>query len=272
MKTNNITFIGAGNMSRALVAGLVAMGYAKEKITVSNPSQQKLDFFQQQFGVQVTSDNATAIAQADIVVFAVKPGVVPTVCQELKADLMARRPLIISMASGVTTDSFATWLDGSLALVRAMPNTPAAVGAGATGLFANAQTSEAACSQAEALFRSVGVTVWVNQEIEIDMVTAISGSGPAYYFLVIEAMQEAAVKMGLSQEAARLLSLQTVLGAAKMAMETQVDVRELRRSVTSPNGTTEAAIAVLEQGHLKSLFEDAMQAAFQRAQQLAGDA
>lgn len=271
METKNITFVGAGNMARAIIVGLLGMGYAPEKLTVSNPSKEKLDVFQQSFGVNVTSDNHEAVQDADVVVLSVKPHILPRVCEELKASFLKNQPLIISIAAGISTELLFRWLDPSLPIIRAMPNTPAAVSAGATGLFAADEVNDEQKDQAEALFRAVGVTVWVDTERHIDLITAISGSGPAYYFFVMEAMQETAARLGLSAEDARLLSLQTVLGAARMAMESQHDVSELRRSVTSPNGTTEAAIHVFESGNLKQLFNDAIQAAFDRAQTLAAE-
>lgn len=269
METKNITFIGAGNMARALIVGLVSVGYSPEKLTASNPPNDELHSFQQQFGIHLLDDNREAVQSADIVILAVKPNTLLSVCKELRDLIIQKRPLIISIAAGVSTDTLSRYLDPSLSIVRAMPNIPAAVSAGATGLFSNERTTSEQRNQAEALFRAVGITVWVDHEKEMDLITAISGSGPAYYFLMMEAMQETAQRMGLASESARLLSLQTVLGAARMAMESQHDVSELRRSVTSPNGTTAAAIRVFEKGKLKQLFDDAVSAAFQRAQELA---
>ena len=264
----NITFVGAGNMARALIVGLIAIGYPPEKLIASNPDIEKLKSFQEQFGIYLLNDNCEAIKEADIVVLAVKPNVLPKVCEEIKAVVLQKKPLVISIAAGVPMQALSRWLDPTISIVRAMPNTPAAVSAGATGLFANDKTTDKQKDEAEALFRAVGVTVWAGVEKQMDLITAVSGSGPAYYFLVMEAMQEAAHRMGLSEESARLLSLQTVLGAARMAMESQHDVSQLRRSVTSPDGTTEAAIRVFENGNIKDLFEKAVRAAFQRAQEL----
>lgn len=269
MEMKKITFVGAGNMARALIVGLISMGYSPENLTASNPSIEELSSFQQQFGLRLLEDNREAIQDADIVVLSVKSKVLPKVCRELKEILIQKKPLIISIAAGVTTALLTRWLDPALSIVRAMPNTPSAVSAGATGLFMNDVTTDKQKDLAEALFRAVGVTVWVDDEKELDLITAVSGSGPAYYFLMMEAMEDAAQRMGLKIESARLLSLQTMLGAARMAMESQHDVSELRRSVTSPHGTTEAAITVFENGKIKQLFEKAMQAAFHRAQEMA---
>lgn len=256
-------------MARALMLGLIAVGYSPTKLTASNPPNDELQVFQQQFGIRLVHDNCEAVQGADIVILAVKPNVLPQVCKEIKDRIIRTQPLIISIAAGVTTRALSRYLGSSLAMIRAMPNTPAAVSAGATGLFSNEKTTTEQKNQAEALFRAVGITVWVDNENEMDLITAVSGSGPAYYFLMMEAMQETAQRMGLKSKSARLLSLQTVLGAARLAMESQHDVSELRRSVTSPHGTTEAAIRVFEQGKLKQLFEDAVGAAFRRARELA---
>lgn len=269
MAVKNITFIGAGNMARAIIVGLISMNYPPEKITASNPQIDKLHSFQEKFGIHLLQDNCEAIQGADVVVLAVKPTTLPMVCKEIKAAALKNHPLIISIAAGINTQILSQWLDSSLSIVRAMPNTPAAVSAAATGLFATSNTTQEQKDQAEALFRSVGVTVWADEEKEMDLINAVSGSGPAYYFLMMEAMQEVAEEMGLAKESARLLSLQTVLGAARLAMESQHDISELRRSVTSPYGTTEAALRVFQKGNIKALFEEAMQAAFQRAQELA---
>ena len=268
MTVKSITFIGAGNMARALIVGLISMDYPPEKITASNPRLEELESFQRQFGIHLLTDNCAAINGADVVVLAVKPNVLPIVSEEIREALLQTRPLVISILAGTSIKALSQWLAPRLSIVRAMPNTPVAVSAGATGLFANEHTTSEQKNEAEAFFRAVGVTVWVDSEKEMDLITAVSGSGPAYYFLVMEAIQEAAHQMGLAEETARLLSLQTVLGAARMAMESQHDVSALRRSVTSPHGTTEAAIRTFEKGHIRQLCKDAVQAAFERAQVL----
>lgn len=271
METKNITFIGAGNMARALIMGLIATGYPAEHITASNPPNDALDAFQQQFGINLLHDNHEAVRNADVVVLSIKQNVLHGVCEEIKDVLVNNKPLVVSVIAGVTTQLLSQWLGELLPIVRTMPNTPTAVLAGATGLFATDATSEKQKELAEALFRAVGITVWVDDEEKMDLITAISGSGPAYYFLMIEAIQEEAIRMGLPEKDARLLCLQTILGAARMALESQHDVRELRRSITSPKGTTEAAIKTLEEGSLRSLLEKAIHAAYERAQSLSED-
>lgn len=269
MKAKKITFVGAGNMARALIVGLLGTGYPAECLTASNPPNPALDAFQQQFGIQLVSDNCAAIKDADVIVLCVKPKVLPEVCQEIKAIVSDSNALVISVAAGITVDHLSQWLSPSLPIIRSMPNTPAAVSAGATGLFANENTTEAQKDLAEELFRAVGVTVWVEEEDKLNLITAASGSGPAYYFLMIEAMEEAAMDLGLTEKDARLLSLQTVLGAAKMAMESMHDVHELRASVTSPNGTTEAAISAFEKAGFKQIVKDAVSSALERSRELA---
>ena len=271
MDNVKIAFIGAGNMGRALIVGLITTGFSAQQITVSNPSPEKLQWLSDHLKVQTTTDNAAAIKDADVVLMAVKPHVLAEVCNELKPLIAKRSPLIISVASGVSSEKIEAWLGGKPSIVRAMPNTPAAVSAGATGLFANAFASEAQKELAEMLFRAVGISVWLDEEKLIDSVIAVSGSGPAYCFLFMEAMQEAARSMGLDDEVARLLTSQTILGAARMVMETDQNVMQLRESVTSPHGTTQAAIDVFEAGNLRQLIADAMKAACDRSKEMASE-
>lgn len=260
-----IAFIGGGNMASALIAGLLADGLAAERLIVAEPDLQKREALRATHGIPVVADNADAVSQAGAVVLAVKPQVLRSVAKQLAPSLVAGRPLVISIAAGVRCDSLQRWLGEDLPIVRAMPNTPAMVQSGATALFATAAVTDEQRDQAESLLRAVGLTCWVDEESAIDAVTALSGSGPAYHFLVIEAMQTAAVRLGLPTETARLLGLQTALGAARMALESQESAATLRNRVTSPGGTTEAAIAVLEQGGLRPLFEKALEAARDRS-------
>ena len=271
MSQPNITFIGGGNMTAALVVGLVAADFPAANITVSNPSIEKLQALKDRFDINITQDNVEAASGADIIVFAVKPNITPVVCKELKAVISENNPLLVSVVTGVSIKKMEEWVGGEPAIVRTMPNTPAAVLAGATGLFPNAYTSAEQKEQVEMLFRSAGIAVWLDSEDQIDLVIALSGSGPAYYFLFMEAMQEAGVKMGLTPEAAELLTSQTALGAARMVMESGSNVVQLRESVTSPKGTTEAAIHVFESGQLRETTAKAMQAAFDRAKVLAAE-
>ena len=265
-----ITFIGAGNMARSLVAGLVEDN-AAVAITVSGPNQGPLDIVRGKWpSCETTTDNLAAVSQADIVVLAVKPQVMQKVCEDLADSIQNTKPLIISVAAGVSESSLSRWLGGLLPVVRCMPNTPALVQAGMTGLYANSRVSEEQRSLAENIMRSVGMVTWFDDEEKLHAVTAISGSGPAYFFLVMEAMQATAEGFGLSASEARLLVQQTAYGAAKLAMESPESAGELRRNVTSPGGTTEAAIGQLQAAGLEAAFDAALKAAAQRSIVLSG--
>lgn len=266
-----ICFIGAGNMSRSLIGGLIASGYAKDKIIATDPNAEQRDLVTEQFAIHCFADNDEAIAQSDIVVLSVKPQMLKQVSQEIRASIQAKKPLIISVAAGIRSDDISLWLGGDLAVVRTMPNTPALIQTGATGLFANSVVNDEQRSEAEHILRAAGVTVWVNDEAQLDVITALSGSGPAYYFLMMEAMENAAIAMGLEEKTAHLLAMQTALGAAKMVMESKQDCATLRANVTSPNGTTERAIASFEQDNFRDVVANAMQAAHARAGELADE-
>lgn len=265
-----IAFIGAGNMARSLIGGLIADGYDPNCIIATNPNTEKLADIEQQFAVQTSADNLVAIQKADVVVFCLKPVILKEVAQSVPKQAFAHHPLIVTIAAGVRLADLNQWLgDSSLAIVRCMPNTPALLRTGATALFANTNATNEQKDLAESILRAVGLTLWVEQEEMIDVVTALSGSGPAYFFYVIEAMQQAAVQLGLPEDTARLLTLQTALGAARMALESEQNVTELRKLVTSPGGTTEAAISVLDDNDTHNLFLEVMRAAEHRAKELA---
>lgn len=268
---SRIAFIGAGNMAGALIGGLLADGVPPDLLTATDPSTEKCQALRAAAGIRTLQDNRAAVREADIVVLAVKPQVLKVVAQELADDIGRRRPLVISIAAGVRCDSLQSWLGGSAALVRTMPNTPAMIQSGATVLYATAGVSQQQREQAESLMRAVGLTQWVEDEDLMDTVTAVSGSGPAYYFLVMEAIESAARELGLSAETARLLTLQTALGAARMALESSEPPATLRARVTSPGGTTERAIGVLEDGGLRALFRHALKAARDRSVELSDD-
>lgn len=269
MQQRTIAFIGGGNMARSLINGLIADGYSADRIWVSDPSETKLVELGSHLSVHTTGSNIEAADQADALVLAVKPQVLRNVAEELAATVQTRRPLVISIAAGIREQDLQRWLGGGAAIVRTMPNTPALVQSGATALYANPAVSEEQRNWAESLLRAVGLTVWVQDEALLDAVTALSGSGPAYFFLVMEALENAAVQLGLPQETARLLTLQTAFGAAKMALESAEDAAVLRARVTSPGGTTERAIAVLEQNRMREIFAEALRAAHTRSQELA---
>ncbi len=267
MKTT-IAFIGGGNMARSLIGGLIADGCQPQDIWVADPDPLRLNILHQQFGVSTTTDNREAAHQAHVIVLAVKPQVMETVTQSLADTVQQRQPLMISIAAGVREPDIRRWLGGEVAVVRTMPNTPALVRSAATALFANRWVSDSQRQLAESILRAVGLTLWVHDERQLDAVTALSGSGPAYFFLVMEVLTKAGQQMGLSAEDAELLTLQTALGAAKMALESDEKAALLRQRVTSPGGTTERAIQVLQQSDLEGLFVAALTAAWQRAQEL----
>ena len=263
-----IAFIGGGNMATSIIGGLIKQGEAKASmIHVSDPGAEQRKKLEKAFAVTTHENNLDAIARADVVIMSVKPQVMKDVLEPLAATLKARQPLLISIAAGISMESLAKW-SGCKAIVRCMPNTPALLGLGATGLYANNSVSIDQRNLADSLLRAVGMTVWVKTESEIDAVTAVSGSGPAYYFLLMEAMIEAGKKLGLSAETSAKLTLQTALGAAQMALKSDVDPAELRRRVTSPGGTTERAIATFEAAHLRDIVDAALKAARDRGAEL----
>ena len=268
MQHTTLGFIGAGNMAASLISGLIADGYPPGCIWVSDIDEASLGRLADAYGVTIRPSNVEVAGQADILVFAVKPQHLRTVVQQLSGILQARHTLLVSIAAGITTSSIERWAGGNIPVVRCMPNTPAMVKAGATGLYANTHVKESQRSQAEAILRAVGLTVWVDEERQLDAITALSGSGPAYFFLFMEAMEDAGVALGLDRPTARLLSQQTALGAGRIAIESAEAPAELRRRVTSPGGTTEQAIAEFESGGLRKLVERAMVAADHRSAEL----
>ncbi|MDI9240648.1 pyrroline-5-carboxylate reductase [Lysobacter sp. LF1] len=263
-----IAFIGGGNMARSLIGGLVARGQAASTIRVAEPVQALRDALQRDFGVTCAERADIAADGAAVWVLAVKPQVMRQVCTELSALAQAQRPLVISIAAGITAEQLDRWLGGGMAVVRAMPNTPALLGVGITGLYANAASTSAQRNSASALLEAVGPTVWIDDEARMDAVTAVSGSGPAYVFLLAEAMQAAGVAQGLSPGAARALVQQTLLGAATMLVKSDEPADVLRARVTSPGGTTQAAVETFEAGGLRELVARAIAAATERGRQL----
>ena len=268
MNTLNITFIGGGNMARSVIGGLTKQGYPAANICASDPNPSTLTALQADFNIQVAADNATAVAGADVVMLAVKPQVMKEVCCALQPHL-PNPTLVISIAAGINCASIGRWLGGERHLVRCMPNTPALVQMGASGLFAAAGVTTQEKAIAEDILAAVGTVAWVEEEDLLHAVTAVSGSGPAYFFLFLEAMEQAGVQQGLDQATARQLAVQTAAGAARLAQASDVTLTELRRQVTSPGGTTEKAIAAFEQHHLRQTVDIAMQACANRSRELA---
>jgi len=264
----NIAFIGAGNMATALIDGLLANGWSPDQISASDTDQSRLDLLAGK-GVSTSTDNHEAIANADAVILAVKPQVMQDVLSPLQESLSSSSCLLVSIAAGITMSSLQDWSHPEQAIVRCMPNTPALVQTGASALFANSHCSENQKTIAGSLLEAVGLVSWLEKEKDMDAVTALSGSGPAYFFLLMEAMQEAAEELGLDAETAKILCQQTALGAAKLAQSSDVDVGELRRRVTSPGGTTEAALKQFDSEDFNAMVARALNKAAARSKALA---
>ena len=269
MTTTTIGFIGAGNMARSLAGGLLNSGWAADRLLLSDPDANQRRGAEQALGVKTFADNRELATQAEVLVLAVKPQALKEVSEALASTVQKKSPLVISIAAGVRVHDIERWLGGALPIVRAMPNTAALIGSGASGLYANAHVTESQRDAAESILRAVGVAVWVPNEALIDTVTAVSGSGPAYFFLVMEVLEKAAIKHGIDPATARLLTLETAYGAAKMALESGEEPSQLRKQVTSPGGTTEQAVQALEAGHIERIFDEAVVAAMRRARELA---
>ena len=270
MTQAKMVFIGgAGNMAGAVIGGLVASGYPAERIVATGRNQQKLDEFAARTGVLVSTDNAAEVAECDVLVLSVKPQMMKALCEALAPIVSERAPLVITLAAGIPLAAYQRWLGAGVPIVRAMPNTPALVGTGVTGLYAGEGVSEPQKQIATAMAEAVGIALWVEDESGIDQVIAVSGSGPAYYFQFMESMIDAAEKAGMDRADAERLTLQTALGAAKLAVASDVDVAQLKRNVMSPNGTTERAVKRFQEGGLPQLVEQAMQDCAARAAEMA---
>jgi len=267
MNRERIAFIGAGNMARALAGGLLRAGARAADLIATDPvALQRKQI--EALGIAATDDNAKAIEGATVVVLAVKPQVMRGVVEAL-APSVTQDQLVISIAAGIPTHAIERWLAHARPLVRCMPNTPALYGVGITALYANGAVTKRQAALAESVLAAAGEVVWVANEDQLDAVTAVSGSGPAYYFYLMEAMQRAARALGLDDDLARKLTLATALGAAVMAKESGERVEQLRKNVTSPGGTTERAISVLDARDASAAFEDAIAAAAARSRELA---
>lgn len=266
-----IAFIGGGNMARAIIGGLLAQGYSARLIAVADPDPAARTQLETRFGVSAAETGDSVVAGAGILVLAVKPQQMKDVAMGLAAAVARERPVVISIAAGITTGLLERWLGTTTAIVRSMPNTPALVGRGAAAMFANHAAGEHARRDAELILRAVGLALWVEDEALLDTVTALSGSGPAYFFLVLEALETAAAQLGLAPEVARTLAIETAGGAAELARQSEFGPRQLREQVTSKGGTTEQALKVLQDGQLPALFAQALQAARRRAQELAAE-
>lgn len=257
-------------MASSLIGGLLSSTTKANQILVAEPDANKCSELQRQWGIKTTDNNPEALG-SDVVVLAVKPQLLQNVCRELADSANENQPLFISIAAGVRSTDINRWLGGNKAIVRCMPNTPALLQAGATALLANDRVAESQKILAENILQSVGITLWVDSEKELDAVTALSGSGPAYFFLLMEAMQKAGIELGLDAATAQKLTLQTALGAARMATESDVDAATLRARVTSKGGTTEQAINSFENAGFHQIVKDALEAAANRSRTLADE-
>ena len=263
-----LAFIGGGNMARSLIGGLVQKGCDPKRISVADPSAEQRALLTGRFPVRTTANNLEASEGADVIVFAVKPQVLRAAAEGLVGQVRTRHPLIVSIAAGITEPDLRAWLGGDAAIVRAMPNTPALLGAGAAGLYANSSVNPDQRATAQALLEAVGTALWIEDESLMDAVTALSGSGPAYFFLLMELMEAAALELGLPAATSRELIQQTAYGAARMAQESGEAPATLRKQVTSPGGTTAAALSVFEEGKLSALVTRALTAARDRGREL----
>ena len=265
-----IALIGGGNMARGLIGGLLGQGATASHITVAEPNESARSTLVRDFGVTATADNAAAVAGARVVILAVKPQLMADVARALAPALQATRPLVISVAAGIRAERLQHWLGPDIAVVRSMPNRPALIGAGATGLYASAALSAEDRALAQQVLASTGLCLWVRSEADIDVVTALSGSGPAYFFRLAELMAEAAVAQGLEPDVAHKLAAQTLAGAGQLvAAEASPDLARMRAEVTSKGGTTEAALARFAEQGFDRLVAAAMAAAAQRSRELA---
>lgn len=262
---SNICFIGGGNMAQALIGGLISRGLPSTRITVSDPVEQIRQLLQEK-EVHVTQDNVAAIKNADVVVLAVKPQVLATVLRPLKGLLSDK--LVISIIAGAEIQTISNLIDSNR-IVRVMPNTPALVQTGAHGIYANDVVGTSDRELTSQILAATGLTIWVNSEAQIDAVTAVSGSGPAYFFYLMESMIRAGKNLGLDEKVATALTLQTALGAAQMAITSSNTPSELRKNVTSPNGTTQAALEVFDRAQISQNIQSALAAAQKRSQELA---
>ena len=265
MNIQKIGFIGGGNMASSLLSGLIASGHSPQHLWVSDINADTLKALAENLNVNTSTSNDTVINEVDVVVLAVKPQTLSSVAKNAAALIQQKKPLVVSIAAGISQYSLSQWLGADTAIVRCMPNTPALVLTGATALHANTKVTVEQRNLAENILRSVGIALWVKDESELDAVTAVSGSGHAYYFLLMEAMEKAALELGLSEVTARLLVQQTALGAAKIALESSESPEQLRKRVTSPGGTTQRAIETFDQGGFTELVSKALHAARDRS-------
>ncbi len=264
-----ISFIGGGNMAHSIIGGLVASGWAAGRIYVSDPVESRRNLLEQEFGVHVHHDNQPCVENSRIVVFAVKPQLMRQAVTSIDHQLRTDRPLVMSIAAGIRIADIIRWIGAPLPVVRVMPNTPALINSGVSAMLANPQTSDHQRMIAESVMQSVGSVVWVDSERDIDVVTGISGAGPAYYFKLMEIMINSARDNGLDQQTATTLVLQTAVGAARLALASEHPPAQLRQQVTSPGGVTEAALSSMEENGIDRIIADGIEAAIEKSNELA---
>jgi pyrroline-5-carboxylate reductase len=269
MKSPRIAFVGGGNMARALIGGLIGRGTAAAQLSVGEPSAEARQLLARDFKVRVSPDNSAAIDGCELVIVAVKPAEAAAVLGALAPQLQSTRPVLLSVAAGIQIASLSAWVGPGIAIIRTMPNRAALIGAGVTGMYAAPDVTAAQRELAEATMRAAGQTVWVGAESDLDVVTALSGSGPAYFLLLAELMMQAAIDQGLDPQAARLLAVGTLHGAGALANASDGDLARLRQEITSRGGTTEAALGAFTAADLPGIVAHAMQAAAQRSRDLA---
>ncbi len=260
-----IRFIGAGNMAASLMGGLINKGITASQMTASDPGQNQREYIERQFQIQTFDENNAHFGMPDMVIIAVKPQIMKQVLEDVAPSIRHTNPLIISVAAGITTKQIADWLNTDLPIVRTMPNTPALIGQGAIGMFANQLVTQAQLQMTEQVMDAVGTSIWVTEEANIDAVTALSGSGPAYFFMFMEYLQQAGQKLGLSESNAALLAKKTAIGSALLAERSPESLQQLKDRVTSPNGTTAAALDSFAENHIEEVIEQALTAANDRS-------
>jgi pyrroline-5-carboxylate reductase len=269
--TQRIAFVGGGHMATSLIGGLHARGVRADSMIVADPDPAQRERLQRDYGVGATADGVVAVTRADVVVLAVKPQQMADAVRPLARVVVEHRPLVISVAAGIRLQDLARWLGSEAAVVRTMPNRPALIGAGVTALCATGNVDAATRRAAERILESCGATVWVEDEALMDVVTAVSGSGPAYFFLLVEALEDAAVALGMERDTARRLAVETARGAGRMVAESTESPAALRAQVTSTGGTTAAALDVLESAGMRAIFARAVEAATRRSAELGRD-
>lgn len=266
---SKVAFIGAGNMNSAIISGVVSQDFDAQDIIVSNPSAQKRLALHQQLGIKHTDNNIEAAKFADYIVLGVKPHLIEQVCRDISEQIDITNKCFISVAAGTTLQQINNALMTPCAVIRTMPNTPSQLGLGVTGIFASPQCNKEHKDFADKLMSAVGIVKWLASEEEIDSIIAVSGSGPAYFFLFMEAMEQQAIALGFSAQESRELVQQTALGAAQMVVDNDLPISTLRENVTSKGGTTQAALSTFVDGGLPQLVTKAMNSALQRAKEMA---